>query len=518
MSAEVKGNFGHELDAHVRNVRLHPRSRAPESCRCISNRHPGEKRGVLMPFAVFGLEQLRREVSSKGARLLSEGATGDLLQSLLDLLLWILGPTLDVLQKGRVFRGPEDGVDSPDRNEALGDLEIPEVLLSFPPVKETIELVLGDWISANAEMLRRLHRDRRALAIFRSRPDDASWTVANVMANLSDRHERGRSICGLTFADGDRLIYKPRKCSGEQLWSCILDWLHEEGFPQLKTARMVHRPRAGYSWVEFLPASPCSDESAVRRFYFRWGAQAALATIFGFADLHHSNWIALHEHPVLVDAEMFGADAAELERIGPSVTKLEPLFATGLVPFRSQSGLEYRGLGPFDHSSSFEQPPECWPRLNDVARSPQDFGRDIRNGFDDVVEFIWAKRSRIRRINTILSRAARYESRALVRSTGEYEQLLRQSLHPRHMLTRQSRYEGLRAACYPAAPAIRIAEAEAGCLLRCCVPRFTAGMLQRDRRRLPIPTREALTKSSSYLSSHLGFFPRSPGAIGASVE
>ena len=502
MCAEVKRDFGPELDAHIRNVCLSLRSRLSESR--IVNSPRDEKRALLLPFASFALEQLRRELPNEGVTLLLNGATEDLSQSLLDLLFWILSPTLDVLQKGRVVRGLENGIDSLDRNEALCELEIPEVLLSFPPVKETIELVLGDWISANAEMFRRLHRDRRALTVFRSCPDDASWTVANVRANLSDRHERGRSVCGLTFADGDRLIYKPRKCSGEQLWSCILDWLHEEGFPQLKTARMAHRPRAGYSWVEFLPTSPCSDESAVRCFYFRWGAQAALATIFGFADLHHTNWIALHNHPVLVDAEMFGADAAELERIGPSVTKLEPLFATGLVPFRSQSGLEYRGLGPFDHASSFEHLPDCWPRLNGVARPPQNFGGDIRKGFDDVVEFIWAKRSRIRRINLILSRAARYESRALVRSTGEYEQLLRHSLHPRHMLTRQSRYEGLRAACYPAAPAIRIAEAEADCLLRCCVPRFTAGMLQRDRRRQPTPTRKAMAESSSYLSSHFG--------------
>lgn len=516
MSAEVKGNFGCELDAHVRNVRSFLRSRTTESQ--MVNFHPGERRALLMPFAVFGLEQLRREVSVKRARLLSERAAGDLLQSLLDLLLWILGPALDVLEKGRVLRGPEPGVDSLDRNESLGDLEIPGVLLSFPPVKETIEVVLWDWISTNAEMLRRLHRDRRALAILRSCPDDASWTVANVMANLSDRHEHGRSVCGLTFANGDRLIYKPRRCSGERLWSRILSWLHEEGFPELKTARMVHRPRAGYAWVEFLPASPCSDESAVKRFYFRWGAQAALATIFGFADLHHSNWIAMDEHPVLVDAEMFGAGASRLERTGPSVPELEPLFATGLVPFRSQIGLEYRGLGPFDQSSSFEQPPDCWPRLNDVARSPQDFGGEIWRGFDDVVEFIWAKHSRIRRLNTILGQAAGYESRVLVRSTGEYEQLLRQSLHPRHMLTRQSRYEGLRAACYPAAPAIRIAEAEADCLLRCCVPRFTTAILRRDRRRTTIPTREAMAESSSHLSSHLGFLPGAPRAVGTSVE
>lgn len=517
MSAEVTGNFGHSLDEHVRNVRLFSRSCAPESQVVVSS-HPGEKRGLLMPFAAFGLEQLCREVSPKGARLLSEGATGDLLQSLLDLLLWILDPTLDVVKKGRVVRGPENGVDSLDCKEALGDFEIPEVLLSFLPVKETIELVLWDWISANAEMLRRLDRDRRALAIFRSCPDGASWRVANVTSNLSDRHEGGRSVCALTFTDGDRLIYKPRKCDGEQLWSCIINWLHEEGFPELKTARMVHRPRASYSWVEFLPASPCSDESAVKRFYFRWGAQAALATMCGFADLHHTNWIAMHEHPVLVDAEMFGADASKLERIGPSLTELEPLFATGLVPFRSQGGLEYRGLAPFDHPSSFDHPPDCWPRLNDVPRPPQDFGEDIRKGFDDVVQFIWAKPSRISRINTILSRAARYESRALVRSTGEYEQLLRQSLHPRHMLTQQSRSEGLRAACHPAAPASRIADAEADCLLRCCVPRFTAGMLRRDRRRLAIPTREAMAESASYLISHLGFFPRSPRAVGAGVE
>lgn len=512
---DVKADFGPELDAHVRKLRLLPRP--PESS--VGTRVHGGKRGLLMPLAVFGLEQLRGEVSSEGANVLSESATDDLLQSLLDFLFWILSPTLDVLQKGRVVRGPENGAARLDPNEefrALGDIEIPEVLLNCPPIRETIQLVLRDWISANAEMLRRLRRDRRALAIFRLCPDGASWTVANVQANLSDRHEGGRCVCALTFADGDRLIYKPRKCSGEQLWSYILDWLHKEGFPELKTARMLHRPRSGYSWMEFLPTSACDNESEVKRFYFRWGAQAAVATMFGFADLHHSNWIAMHEHPVLVDAEMFGANASSLERINSSVTKLEPLLGTGLVPFRPQSGLEYRGLGPFDHSSSFDHPPDCWPRLNDVPRYPEDFGLDIQTGFDDLVEFI-AKRSRTRRINTLLRQAAVCESRVLVRSTREYAQLLRQSLHPRQMLATQSRYHRLYAACCPAAPAIRIAEAEAACLLRCCVPRFTTRMLPRDRRRLPIPTREAMAESSLHLSSYLGFFPRPPGAVGASV-
>ena len=511
MRAEVKGKFGRELDAHVRNVRSF--HRAPVSESQIVCAPPGEKRGVLLPFASFALEQLHREIPPNVAGLLSE----NVLQSLLDLLVWILGPTLDVLQKGRVVRGPKRTVGSLDANDALDGLEIPEVLLSFPPIRETIQLVLWNWISANAEMLGRLYRDREALRFFRSCPDDASWKLASVVANLSDRHERGRSVCALTFAGGDRLIYKPRKCSGEQLWSCILDWLHDEGFPELKTARMVHRPRAGYAWVEFLSASPCANESAVKQFYFRWGAQAAVATMFGFSDLHHDNWIARHEHPVLVDAEMFGADASTLARIDSSVAKLEPLLATGLVPFRSQSGREYRGLGPLDHSSSFGQPPDCWPRLKDVAKPPEEFRLDIRRGFDEVVEFIWAKRSRTRRINAILRRRAASESRVLVRSTEEYTQLLRHSLHPRHMLATQSRYDGLRAACYTAAPSPRIAEAEANCLLRCCVPRFTGNMLQCDSRRLPIPTREAMAESSSYLFSHLRLFARSPRGVSASV-
>jgi len=505
MRAEVKGIFGTELDEHVRSS-----SRRGDPGSQSGHLRPGENYVPLLPFATFAFQQLSRALSSEGARQLSENAAAGLTESLLEFLLWVLGPTLAVLREGRVVRGAENGNHHPGLNEgsrALADLEIPEVLMSFASIRETIELILLDWIMANAEMLRRLECDHGTLARLRSCPDKPSWTLVSVKANLSDRHEGGRSVCALTFADGDRLIYKPRECDGERLWSRLLDWLRDEGFLELKTARMVHRRGAGYAWMEFLSASSCADESTIRQFYFHWGVQAALATMFGFADLHHDNWIAVHENPVLVDAEMFGADASRLKRTGADAGELGPVFATGLIPFRPPCGLEYRGLAPFDHLASFQQPPNCWPRLHGVAQVPHDFGKDILRGFETLMEFIWTKDSRIRQIDGILSRAVCSESRALVRSTAEYQNLLRQSLHPRRMLTAQSRYEGLRAACGPAAPVIQVAEAEAECLLRCCVPRFTAKMLRCDVRCVSARTRTAMDKSYSDLSSFLASSP-----------
>ena len=61
--------------------------------------------------------------------------------------------------------------------------------------------------------------------------------------------------------------------------------------------------RDGYGWVEYVEYQPCSDETAVERFYQRAGMLLCSIYVLRGNDCHHENLIASGEHLVLIDME-----------------------------------------------------------------------------------------------------------------------------------------------------------------------------------------------------------------------
>lgn len=454
---------------------------------------------VVAPTAWQGCEELQLRVGSDVWRRLTPRGRRDLTRSLVNLLVRALAPTL------RCLLG---FLDEPNTKRRSGLLTTQQIFLEtlpvFPALHETVEIIIRDWVKAQTDLLVRFCRDWNQISnVFEA--DRKLDRIAGGEFDLSDPHNGARAVSVLEVGKGVRIVYKPRSCSGERLWFAVLHWLGREGFrPLFQLPRLLER--RSYSWMECVERRACGRVEEVRRFYWRWGAQAALAQALGLVDLHHENWIAYRDHPVLVDAEAFGRDAWKVRRRRPGKRiGLPPLLRSGLFPLdHVESAGKYRGIAPFDIESSFPSPPKAWPTWAGEIRNPLAYSDEIAAGYIAATEFVLAKRARVDKLALFAERACRRPAnRIFVRASPEYYKLLKDSLQAHHIFGAQSRFEPLLAACLPAAPSPRVALKEARALTHCSIPRFTAAAL-RVRMRPPVAlTRACLKESIALLRTRL---------------
>jgi len=382
------------------------------------------------------------------------------------------------------------------RDIAACDLGIGRFFKFFPGAKETVDLVVKDWVTAQRLMLARLKQDRKRLAAMV--PEIAHQRIKRITPGLSDPHDCGQTVTIVQFANGGRVVYKPRDCEGEKIWFSALLWLNGNGFePSSHIPTLIGRGR--YCWMSFVDHRECNSINAVERFYFRWGAQAAIAQLLGCADLHRQNWIASGEDPVLVDGEMvgdaFSPHAGQVDR------HLHPLLRTGLLPFFESDGVgRYEGIAPFDSSGRKKEQNVFWPVYHGRTQTPDKYIEEIANGFEAAARFVCAPRNCKRFRPFILQAARRKHLRLLKRATAQYRQILDESLHPYYLRKRGDRFKYLFERCGKD----RI---EADCLIRCSVPRFTTRL---NAKASPsVPAFGTMLESAQLLRSRLA--PQSKG-------
>lgn len=430
--------------------------------------------GVLTPAVSFALERLRRATRPSATKILTPSARKSLGRHLTDRLVFALTPTLRLEQRA---------------SEAVtgrANVTFLETLRAFPGVLETAAQLIDDWINAQRELLERLVRDEQVL---RAHLVDGKKQIVAILPGLSDPHDGGRTVTLIEFSGNRRVIYKPRSCKGEQLWFSALRWLNRNGIaPSLRVPGLL--PRKNHCWMEFLGAKACHSLHEVRCFYFRWGAQTALAEILAASDLHRENWIADGPQPILMDAETVGGMPERRKKTlnRPASAKatagrqsLPALLETGLLPLilRDRAG-RYRGIAPFDAMLADSPAVNCWPGYKGKLQSPWRYVRDLIRGFEAVAE-IFAKPDRAREFfHEMTSRSAPIrKARVFFRSSAEYARLLKESLEPQHMTSQTRRSSWLAQKCCASARSRAVGLAEARALLRCDLPKFTT------RRRSP---------------------------------
>lgn len=161
--------------------------------------------------------------------------------------------------------------------------------------------IVEDWVAFVASLCRRLERDEPAIGATFA-PDGDPGLVVDVDPGLSDPHDGGRTVLGLTFASGLELVYKPRDVRIEAAFFEFLEWIGDGGSPTtFRTPTVLARD--GYGWVERVAAEECETGEAARRYYRRLGALACVLYVLDATDCHLENVIAAGEHPVLVDCE-----------------------------------------------------------------------------------------------------------------------------------------------------------------------------------------------------------------------
>ncbi|NJR40657.1 MAG: DUF4135 domain-containing protein [Leptolyngbyaceae cyanobacterium CSU_1_4] len=103
-------------------------------------------------------------------------------------------------------------------------------LQKYPVLARLMAIALEFWLETTGEFLQRLATDLPAIqSTFSTDADstDAEWGAVEALhPSLSDPHHQGRTVIGLQFASGVRLIYKPRNIGLESAYFRLLDWFN----------------------------------------------------------------------------------------------------------------------------------------------------------------------------------------------------------------------------------------------------------------------------------------------------
>jgi lantibiotic modifying enzyme len=439
---------------------------------------------ILLPAVCFAVTQLRRIAPPAAEKVLTKSAWDDLHRDLSARLAFALTPTLHLQQTAAKAVARSLPVEhNSKRRRASGDVTLLETIIEFPDLLETAAQLISAWIDAQRELFARLLRDKADLcsSFLQAREP---FRVTHIRSGLSDPHDGARTAAMVEFVGDRRVIYKPRPSDGEELWFEALRWLNRNGIRvSFRVPKMLSR--GNYVWMEFLQTKGCNSSSAVRLFYFRWGAQIALAQILGASDLHRDNWLAIGSQPILVDAELIGdaePTSSRAKRDSKHRQSLPTILRTGLLPLVSRDGAGfYRGIAPLDATNSKAAPPRCWPRYGRTSQEPSKYVSDLVRGSEAVAELFENTRTVQRFYREVVLRTGPQNHRLLLRPTAQYARLLRESCEARNMLAAGERWRRLVRECCASAVNRRVGLAEARALLRSDIPKFMT-------RRRPLPS------------------------------
>ncbi|MCC5601583.1 type 2 lanthipeptide synthetase LanM family protein [Nostoc favosum] len=320
------------------------------------------------------------------------------------------------------------------------------------------------WVEEKTEFLQRLTLD--LTTIRQTFQEDTSQIVA-IQLNLSDLHNRGRSVIALTFASGLKLIYKPRGLGLETAYFQLLAWFNQQ-FVLLpfKLVKVIDCKTHG--WMEYVEHLPCEDEAAAQRYYQRAGMLLCLLYVLQGNDCHHENLIASGEHPVLVDLETLLQPVAQ--EIDPKIEEVDgaqyqanqqffdSVLRTGLLPrwdFAPGGKAEdISGLGGVGEEISVKR--QKWQNintdgmalkyeldimpaqantllLNEVALSPNDYVNEIVDGFRQMYQFLSERQEALLAIDSPIATLAHQKVRFLFRNSQVYADVLNKALNQKFL-------------------------------------------------------------------------------------
>jgi lantibiotic modifying enzyme len=151
---------------------------------------------------------------------------------------------------------------------------------------------------------------------------------------LGDRHDGGRTVCRLRFADGTQLIHRPRPHDGLDVLNRVV-----AGLPDVPVPPLPRQLSLGtHCWVEFLAAEEVVD---LERYHVAAGALLAVLRAVGASDVHRENLIRTAHGPAVIDAEVVAHPIGPREssfadgiadRVLPGPDVLDSVLRTGLLP------------------------------------------------------------------------------------------------------------------------------------------------------------------------------------------
>lgn len=185
--------------------------------------------------------------------------------------------------------------------EGLGTHTVERWFETYPVMADLVGIVVDGSITHVGEIAMRWQADRAELAAREFVPDDAELTGIEHLA--SDAHQNGRMVAALRFADGSRVIYKPRSLTPEEFTRSCLAQISGTAGLDLEMCAPESLDRGDYGWQREVLRRGARSRAEIRGYYTRLGAVCGLLTSLGATDMHHENIIAVGDHPVVLDLE-----------------------------------------------------------------------------------------------------------------------------------------------------------------------------------------------------------------------
>jgi type 2 lantibiotic biosynthesis protein LanM len=317
----------------------------------------------------------------------------------------------------------------------------------YPVLARMLARACATAVATTAELLVRFVDDRDRLVT--TLPGATRAPVVAVLPT-GDRHDGGRATSVVEFADGARIVYRPRAIAAHLCLSRLVALVNRL-VPGLGLATAGAVPATGYGWTEYVEAVPLATPEDAETYYRRIGGLVALLHLVRATDIHHENLIAAGDQPVLVDVETLFHPRLEPIAADPAVAVLADSVArTGLLPAATgRSGTtDISGVGGAPErpvvdvtrsagagTDRMRQVSEPRP-IRGGANRPYWAGRPVEvadhatavlSGFDDVYGAVLRYRDEFARL---LRDCADVPVRVVVRPTYHYHALLGRVAEP----------------------------------------------------------------------------------------
>ena len=334
------------------------------------------------------------------------------------------------------------------------------ILLEYPVLARKCLLHFNQWYEASKEFLLRLLEDHHKLKEHFSL--DLNKLVS-VRGSAGDAHKQGRSVHILEFANEEKLIYKPRSLAADQKFQDLLSYLNDNGLdPPLRTMGILDCGE--YGWTEFIHKEGCKQKEELKRFYTRQGALLAILYLSSSTDVHLENLIAAGEDPVVVDLEaIFHPDFSQredLDRVDKiAINKyVDSVMSVGLLPTPQHAAgrsMDKSALGavsnqtlPFDVDGIEKFGTDeirvakvpgrigeihSRPDLNGIPANVCEYRDEIADGFSKAYKLILELRDSLVSADGRISQFSCVSTRAVIRPSGFYADLLNEAQHPTFM-------------------------------------------------------------------------------------
>ncbi len=269
---------------------------------------------LFLPLAGAAEARLWQGISAAARDNLDDGARACLSRALLAELSGLAAPAIYERFSKERFSKPR-GAGVAGYAEFIADMKSGGLRRLFedkPVLLRLLATLTRQWIDTSREFVLRLAADLRPLR--REFLISGGARAVAIEGDLSDPHNGGRSVRIVSFADGTRLLYKPKDLRLDVAWHGLIGQLNRADPPvTLQAPRAL--AGAGYGWTEFIDHAGCADAAACARFFRRAGAWLALLHVFVATDMHQENVIAAGEHPVPIDLETILQPSAEEHKI-----------------------------------------------------------------------------------------------------------------------------------------------------------------------------------------------------------